>query len=264
MATTDDVRPRHCRRAPARAERSEQTMASPLDIASGGQGPPHILVVDDDRRLRDLLLRYLSENGFRVTAAEDAQAARGRLKAFDFDLIVLDLMMPGESGLSLAQSLRAESRVPILMLTARNEAEDRIKGFEGGADDYLGKPFEPRELVLRIRTILARVNAPPPKPEVAPQVRFGPFLFDLVRSELTRDGAPLHLTTGESSLLAALARRAGEPVSREALRAETADCVNTRAVDVQMTRLRRKIEADAREPRYLLTVRGKGYALRPD
>jgi two-component system phosphate regulon response regulator OmpR len=239
-------------------------MSGPLDIVSGGEGQPHVLVVDDDRRLRSLLQRYLSENGFRVTSAEDAHAARARLKSFDFDLIVLDLMMPGESGLSLAQSLRAESRVPILMLTARNEAEDRIKGFEGGADDYLGKPFEPRELVLRIRTILARVNAPPPSSAIAPQVRFGPFAFDIARSELTREGAPIHLTTGESSLLTALARRAGEPVSREALRAETADCANTRAVDVQMTRLRRKIESDAREPLYLLTVRGKGYALRPD
>jgi two-component system phosphate regulon response regulator OmpR len=150
------------------------------------------------------------------------------------------------------------------MLTARNDADDRIKGLEGGADDYLGKPFEPRELVLRIRTILARVNAPPPKPGATPQVRFGPFLFDIPRSELTREGTPVYLTSGESSLLVALARRAGEPVTREALRAETADCANTRAVDVQMTRLRRKIEADAREPRYLLTVRGKGYALRSD
>lgn len=238
-------------------------MSGPLDIVAGSEGQPHILVVDDDRRLRALLQRYLSENGFRVTTAEDSQSARIQIRSFDFDLIVLDVMMPGESGLSLAQNLRAENRVPILMLTARNEAEDRIKGLEGGADDYLGKPFEPRELVLRIRTILARVNAPPPKPAVA-EVRFGPFAFDIARSELTRDRERVHLTTGESSLLAALARRAGEPVSREALRAETAGCANTRAVDVQMTRLRRKIEADAREPRYLLTVRGKGYALRSD
>jgi two-component system, OmpR family, phosphate regulon response regulator OmpR len=236
----------------------------PLERAPGDQGMPHILVVDDDRRLRDLLIRYLSENGFRVTAAEDAQAARARLKSFDFDLIVLDVMMPGESGLSLVQSLRSESRVPVLMLTARNDAPDRIAGFEGGADDYLGKPFEPRELVLRIRTILARVHASPPAPVMAAKVQFGPFRFDVDRAELTRDGEPIHLTTGETSLLMTLARRAGEPVSRESLRNESIDCVNNRAVDVQMTRLRRKIEADAREPRYLLTVRGRGYALRPD
>jgi two-component system phosphate regulon response regulator OmpR len=233
-----------------------------LDLAPGGQ--PHVLVVDDDRRLRDLLTRYLSENGFRVTAAEDAQAARARLKSFDFDLIILDVMMPGESGLSLIQNLRLESRVPVLMLTARNDAVDRIAGLEGGADDYLGKPFEPRELVLRIRTILARVNAAPPAPVQEPEVTFGPFRFDVARIALTRDGAPVHLTTGEASLLAALARRAGEPVSRDSLRTESADCANNRAVDVQMARLRRKIEADAREPRYLLTVRGRGYALRPD
>jgi two-component system, OmpR family, phosphate regulon response regulator OmpR len=233
-----------------------------FDLAPGMQ--PHVLVVDDDRRLRDLLTRYLSENGFRVTAAEDAQAARGRIKKFDFDLIVLDVMMPGESGLSLVQNLRLDSRVPVLMLTARNDAVDRIAGLEGGADDYLGKPFEPRELVLRIRTILARVNAAPPSPGVAPEVSFGPFRFDIGRTELTRDGAPIHLTTGETSLLAALARRAGEPVSRDSLRTESAECANNRAVDVQMARLRRKIEADAREPRYLLTVRGKGYALRVD
>ena len=237
---------------------------SPLDLTPGGQGQPHILVVDDDRRLRDLLIRYLSENGFRVTAAEDALAARTRLKSFDFDLIILDVMMPGESGLSLVQSPRSESRVPVLMLTARNDAPDRIAGLEGGADDYLGKPFEPRELVLRIRTILARVHAAPPTLAATSNVAFGPFRFDIARAELTRDGVPIYLTTGESSLLATLARRAGEPVSREALRTESADCDNNRAVDVQMARLRRKIEADAREPRYLLTVRGKGYALRPD
>jgi two-component system phosphate regulon response regulator OmpR len=175
-------------------------------------------------------------------------------------------MMPGESGLSLAQSLRAESRVPILMLTARNEAADRISGLESGVDDYLGKPFEPRELVLRIRTILARVNAPPPSTpaETVSSIRFGPFAFNFARAELTRDGAPVRLTSGESSLLAALARRGGAPVTREALRAEAPDCANTRAVDVQVVRLRRKIEIDPREPLYLLTVRGKGYALRTD
>jgi two-component system phosphate regulon response regulator OmpR len=152
------------------------------------------------------------------------------------------------------------------MLTARNEAADRIAGLESGVDDYLGKPFEPRELVLRIRTILARVNAPPPTAASEPPgtARFGPFAFDIGRAELTRDGALVRLTTGESGLLLALARRGGAPVTREALRAESPDCANTRAVDVQVARLRRKIEADPREPLYLLTVRGKGYALRLD
>ena len=225
---------------------------------------PHILVVDDDTRLRELLRSFLSRNGFRVTVAANAGEARERLDLIDFDLIVLDVMMPGTSGLELATEIRRSNDVPILMLTAMVETKDRIAGLETGVDDYLGKPFEPRELVLRIRTILARVHAPPPAQAALPEVNFGPFRFDLARAELTRDGAPVYLTTGEASLLGTLARRAGQPVSREALRTESADCANNRAVDVQMARLRRKIENDAREPRYLLTVRGKGYALRPD
>ncbi|MEE8516771.1 MAG: response regulator [Alphaproteobacteria bacterium] len=222
---------------------------------------PHILVVDDDRRLRDLLLKYLSENDFRVTTAEHAAMARAKLESLAFDLIVLDVMMPGETGLELTRSLRAESRVPILLLTAMGEPEDRIAGLERGADDYLPKPFEPRELVLRIRTILSRV---PPPTEVPRLVRLGGCMFDLEREELKHDDGPIRLTTTEASLLKTLARNPGETLTRERLMRESPACANLRSVDVQVTRLRRKIEPDPKLPRYLQTVRGKGYVLRPD
>ncbi len=221
---------------------------------------PHLLVVDDDARLRQLLHRYLSDNGFRITLAADAGEARASLTSFAFDLIVLDVMMPGETGIELTRSLRSEmqqKRVPILLLTAMGEPEDRINGLEQGADDYLAKPFEPRELVLRIRNILERRGA-------AGSVRFGAFRFDLGRNELYRGGELVHLTSAEAWLLAALAARAGEAVSREDLSqsAPFSGCI--RNVDVQMTRLRRKIEPDPRYPRYLQTVRGTGYALKPE
>lgn len=227
----------------------------------------HILVVDDDRRLRDLLQRYLSENGFRVTTASDAATARIKLGSLAFDLIVLDVMMPGESGLDFTSELRdGNNAVPILLLTAMGEAEDRIRGLERGADDYLPKPFEPRELVLRIRTILNRVRqAPATPPASAPVIiRMGAFAYYPAREELWRGDSRIRLTAGEASLLKALAERAGEPLSREELLQRSADCANTRSVDVQVTRLRRKIETDPRSPRYLQTVRGRGYMLRPD
>src|SRR5438128_6431497 len=173
---------------------------------------PHLLVVDDDARLRELLRRYLSDNGFRVTAAADAAEARARLASFAFDLMVLDVMMPGESGLDLTSALRdepAERRIPILLLTAMGEPEDRVNGLEQGADDYLAKPFEPRELVLRIRNILQR------RPAADGAVRFGSFRFDPDRGELSRGGDSVHLTAAEAGLLATLAQRAGDPVSRE-------------------------------------------------
>ena len=224
--------------------------------------PGHILVVDDDTRLRDLLQRFLIDQGFRVTTAQDAADARAKLCALSFDLLILDVMMPGESGLELTRSLRAESQVPILLLTAKSEIEDRIEGLAGGADDYLAKPFEPRELTLRVQAILRRTA------ERAPQVdgplRFGSFEFDLERRELRRDDEPVRLTEAESSLLAALARRPGEAVSRDSLMAESPVIGNQRTIDVQMTRLRRKLEADPKFPRYLRTVRGKGYVLMPD
>lgn len=222
---------------------------------------PHLLVVDDDARLRELLRRYLSDNGFRVTSAEDAADARAKLAALAFDLVVLDVMMPGESGLALTRALRAEDRVPVLLLTAMAEPEDRVNGLEHGADDYLSKPFEPRELVLRIRNLLQRR----PSDDVPRrQVRFGGCRFDPGRGELFRGGDPVHLTAAEVALLSALAQKAPQAVSREELASSGQFSGNVRNVDVQMTRLRRKIERDPRFPRYLQTIRGTGYALKPD
>jgi two-component system phosphate regulon response regulator OmpR len=225
----------------------------------------HILVVEDDPRLRQQLSRYLSGEGFRVTAAGDAAEARTQLRAINPDLMVLDVMMPGESGLDLTQSLRlAESHgLPILLLTARGAPEDRIAGFEAGADDYLGKPFEPRELVLRIRALLRR--APPAVTEapVGP-LRIGEAEFDRARGELRDADGPIRLTGGEAALLAALARKPNEVLSREEIaEALGMDESGERAIDVQVVRLRRKIEADPREPRFLHTVRGRGYILKP-
>ena len=229
---------------------------------------PHLLVVDDDARLRDLLRRYLTDSGFRVTNAGDAREARAQLASFAFDLIVLDVMMPGESGLDLTRALRSEALgsgpVPVLLLTAMAEPEDRINGLEQGADDYLAKPFEPRELVLRIRNILQRRPAAEEPPAPPPDIRFARFRFDLARSELFRDGDLVRLTAAETALLASLAQRAPQAVSREELSQSAQFSGNVRNVDVQMTRLRRKVEPDPRNPRYLQTVRGTGYALRPD
>ena len=225
--------------------------------------PPHLLVVDDDSRLRSALRRYLQRSGFRVTEAADAADARAKLAAFEFDLLVLDVMMPGESGFVLLSELRRTSRVPVLMLTAMGEAGDRVNGLERGADDYLVKPFEPRELVLRLKNILARVPAPAP-PSAPRELVFGDCRLDLVRGELTRDGELVHLTEGEAALLMALAAKPGEPMSRDALSAYSQFGGNERTVDVQITRLRKKIERDQKFPRYLQTVRGTGYVLKPD
>jgi len=225
---------------------------------------PHLLVVDDDARLRDLLRRYLSENGFRVTVAADVKEARANLASFAFDLIVLDVMMPGESGLDLTGALRGNGRsprLPVLLLTAMAEPEDRVNGLEKGADDFLAKPFEPRELVLRIRNIIERRGI---ADETVRAIRFGGFRFDLARGELFRGDEIVHLTAAEAGLLSSLAARAGEAVSREDLSQSAQFGGNIRNVDVQMTRLRRKIEPDPRYPRYLQTVRGTGYALKPE
>ncbi|HYL48136.1 MAG TPA: response regulator transcription factor [Stellaceae bacterium] len=221
----------------------------------------HLLVVDDDARLRDLLRRYLTDQGFRVTTAGDAAEARRKLGSIAFDLLVLDVMMPGEDGFALTASLRESSRIPILLLTAKTEGADRIDGLERGADDYLTKPFEPRELVLRIRNILQRSAA---EAERKSMLRLGDYCLDLRRGELRRGDEPVRLTSTEQSLLAALAAQPGEAVSRETLAEATQLGGNLRAVDVQMTRLRRKIERDPRFPRYLQTVRGTGYVLKPD
>src|ERR1700756_709810 len=224
----------------------------------------HILVVEDDPRLRERLARYLTGEGFRVTAAGDAAEARTQLRAINPDLMVLDVMMPGESGLDLTQSLRLESsqNPPILLLTARGTPEVRIAGFEAGADDYLGKPFEPRELVLRIRAMLRRAPAVSDAP--AGPVQLGELSFDVERGELTGSDGVVRLTGGEAALLVALARRPNEVLSRDDLVAALEmDDSGERAIDVQVTRLRRKIEVDPREPRFLHTVRGRGYVLKP-
>jgi two-component system, OmpR family, phosphate regulon response regulator OmpR len=223
----------------------------------------HILLVDDDARLRALLSRFLTENGFRVTMAETAAEARDKLRFMDFDLMVLDVMMPGETGLSLTGDLRGDRAptLPILLLTARGAPEDIVAGFEAGADDYLGKPFDPRVLLARIRAMLRRAQ---PIPVQTGPLQLGTATFDAARAELVGPDSRVRLTGAELSLLSALAARPHEILSREALAAALGlDDVNERAIDVQVTRLRRKIEEDPREPRFLHTVRGRGYVLKP-
>lgn len=223
--------------------------------------PPHLLLVDDDDRIRDLLKRYLTQAGARVSAAADAASARKLLGALDFDLIVLDVMMPVEDGFSLAETVRKTSSIPIVLLTARGMPEDRIKGLQIGADDYVAKPFEPAELALRINAILRRavVN----RGEAPEQVKFGAFTFNGARGELSRDGATVRLTEAEVAMLRVLSARPGEVVSREDLAKRTSAGME-RSVDVQVTRLRRKIETDPRAPVFLQTVRGVGYRLAVD
>jgi two-component system phosphate regulon response regulator OmpR len=219
---------------------------------------PHLLVVDDDRRIRDLLSRYLRSEGYRVTTAETAAEARAKLESLCFDLLILDVMMPGENGFELATSIRASSTVPILMLTARDAAESRIKGLEIGADDYVGKPFEPRELSLRIANILKR--AAPAEPPPAESVRFGPFVFHIGRGELRMGEEVIHLTDRERDMMRLLTASPGETVSRLEL-AGNGVSPGERAVDVQVNRLRRKIERDPANPLFIQTVRGTGYRL---
>lgn len=225
----------------------------------------NILVVDDDDRLRDLLRRYLSEHGFVVTTAANALDACEKMQSLAFDLLVLDIMMPGESGLELAARLRREQEAspPILLLTAMSEPDDRINGLEAGADDYLSKPFEPRELVLRIRAILRRA---PQQDTAAAQdvVGFGAYRFDLHKQRLTRDDEAVHLTTQEQEILSLLARNAGRPVSRDELAQAGGVTGNERSVDVQINRLRKKIEESAGKPAYIVTARGSGYVLQVD
>jgi two-component system phosphate regulon response regulator OmpR len=218
---------------------------------------PHLLVVDDDRRIRDLLSRYLLGEGYRVTTAESAVEARAKLDGLSFDLLILDVMMPGETGFDLAQAIRVASHVPILMLTARDEAENRIKGLEIGADDYVAKPFEPRELSLRIANILKRQPSAAAVPESVP---FGEFVFHLGRGELRRGEEVVHLTDREREMLRVLAMSPGETVPRQAL-GGTGGASNERAVDVQVNRLRRKVERDPANPLVIQTVRGIGYRL---
>jgi len=223
----------------------------------------HLLVVDDDTRTRELLRRFLAERGFRVATAADAKEAESQLSAIAFDLVVLDVMLPGEDGIAFTQRMCTARRdVPIVLLTARGETADRISGLTAGADDYLPKPFEPEELLLRVRNILRR--APPPPADAPDSVAFGDFVFDLNREELSRAGTHVKLTTAEASLLKVLAAAANAPVSREDLLRRTRLSGNVRTVDVTVTRLRPKIEEDPRNPRHLQTVRGAGYVLRTD
>jgi two-component system, OmpR family, phosphate regulon response regulator OmpR len=234
--------------------------ATPADDAA------HILIIDDDRRIRELLSRMLSAEGYRVTTAGDSADASAKLKSFAFDLIVLDVMMPGEDGFAFAARLRADStdlaHVPILMLTARSETEDRVRGLEAGVDDYLSKPCEPRELCLRIASILRRAT---PRLSQRPpaSVHFGEFTFDLARGELRQRGEIVRLTDRERAMLRLLAENPGETVAREVL-AGSGVAANERTVDVQVNRLRRKIERDPSNPLHLQTARGAGYRLLVD
>jgi two-component system phosphate regulon response regulator OmpR len=220
---------------------------------------PHVLVVDDDRRLRELLSSFLRKNGYRVTVAATVAEARGFLTSLAFEIIVLDVMMPGESGLDLAASLRRESDIPILMLTARSDAADRVRGLEAGVDDYLGKPYEPKELLLRIASILRRARAAPMRPEDS-TLRFGPFVFFLERGELRSGDEIIRLTEREREILRMLGSNPGASMSREYLSGPGANA-QERTIDVQINRLRRKIERDPANPLYLQTSRGSGYKL---
>jgi two-component system phosphate regulon response regulator OmpR len=232
---------------------------------------PHILIVDDDSRIRGLLKKYLSRNDYVVSEARDAAHARKLLDGLIFDLIVIDVMMPGEDGFALTKALRQTMDTPVMLLTAKGDAEDRITGLESGADDYLAKPFEPRELLLRISAILRRSTEPVAETDAAEVPRtlsLGHCRYDVNRGELWHGQDPVRLTTAESALMRLLARQAGEPVSRSDLLAEVGggeeNSAQERAIDVQVTRLRRKIEENPRVPRYLQTVRGAGYMLAPD
>ena len=228
----------------------------------------HLLVVDDDERIRGLLQKFLMRSGYLVTVARDAAQARRLLAGLEFDMVVLDVMMPGEDGIALTRDLRARLAVPILLLTARGETSNRIEGFEAGADDYLVKPFEPKELLLRINAILRRVPQPRAA-EPAPKVlHLGTVRYDMDRGEMWRGTDLVRLTATEAALMRIFAAQPGQPIARERLVSDLGrggeDGAQERAVDVQITRLRRKIEDDSRQPRYLQTVRGEGYMLQPD
>jgi two-component system phosphate regulon response regulator OmpR len=221
----------------------------------------HVLVVDDDDRIRDLLTRFLRERGYRVSAASDGEKALALFDQMAFDLIILDVMMPERDGFEVTELIRAKNDTPIILLTARGEPEYRIKGLSLGADDYLPKPFEPEELILRVQAILRRAM---PQRSGPKEVVFGPWRFVLATRQLDNDGDPVRLTGGEAALLDALAMEVGEPVSRQTLSEKAANGAGERAVDVQVTRLRRKLETDPRAPVWVQTVRGAGYKLVAD
>jgi two-component system phosphate regulon response regulator OmpR len=224
---------------------------------------PHVLVVDDDLKIRDLLARYLHSQGFRVTTAQDADTARSSMRGLSFDIILLDIMMPGTNGLELAREIKAHNRdIPICMLTARAEPEQRIEGLEIGVEDYVPKPFEPRELLLRLRNILRRGQTP--ALPLSDEIRMGTFVFHIGRGELKRDGETIKLTERERDLLRLFAQKRGTPIQRHELGVSDEPTGSERAIDVQINRLRRKIESDPSNPVYLQTVRGKGYILYTD
>lgn len=228
---------------------------------------PHLLIVDDDERIRELLKKFLMRNGFLVTSARDASHARRILSGLDFDLIVLDVMMPGEDGMSFTRSIRETSTTPILLLTAKGETDDRISGLEAGADDYLAKPFEPKELLLRINAILRRMPEVKEADTVPKVLNLGPIRYDIDRGEMWQGDEIVRLTATESQLMRIFSATPGEAISRAKLVEELGrdrGQAQERAVDVQITRLRRKIETDPKQPRYLQTVRGAGYMLAPD
>ena len=228
---------------------------------------PHLLIVDDDKRIRGLLQKFLMRNGFLVSAARDAAHARRILSGLEFDMIILDVMMPGEDGVSLTAAIRETSKTPFMLLTAKGETEDRIKGLEAGADDYLGKPFEPKELLLRINAILRRMPEKSEADLVPKVLNLGPIRYDIERGEMWQGETPVRLTATENQLMKIFSACPGEAVSRAKLVEDLGrdrGQAQERAVDVQITRLRRKIETDPKQPRYLQTVRGAGYMLAPD
>ncbi len=226
------------------------------------QEPKHLLVVDDDTRLRSLLQRFLRENGFLVSTAKDADEARFMMRQYRFSLLIVDVMMPKENGFEFLTSLRQESSIPVIMLTAMGNVEDRIVGLENGADDYVAKPFEPKELLLRIASILKRTPAEKPEDQ---KLDLGLCVFDMQSKELiSKQGEAMHITPVEQSLLSVLGAKSGQVFSREKLSEILGAGQSPRSIDVQITRLRKKIEKDSKNPRYLQTLRGKGYMLLAD
>lgn len=217
----------------------------------------HLLVIDDDTRLRTLLGRFLDENGFNVSLAKDTAEARKLMQETLFDLLIVDVMMPNENGVEFTNSVRKNSRIPIVMLTARGEFDDRIKGLEAGADDYLQKPFEPKELLLRINNILKRMSAVSDPKNIC---RFGEFSFNLQESRLKKGEEFIHITDSEAKILNILCKEKGNAVSREKL-SSLCGGIDDRSIDVQITRLRKKLEANPKQPNYLQTVRNHGYVL---
>jgi two-component system phosphate regulon response regulator OmpR len=227
----------------------------------------HLLIVDDDERIRMLLQKFLMRHGFLVTAARDAQHARRILSGLDFDMLILDVMMPGEDGISLCKSIRETSQTPIMLLTAKGETDNRIEGLEAGADDYLPKPFEPKELLLRINAVLRRMPETPAEESVPKILHLGPIRYDMDRGEMWQGEDLVRLTATEMQLMKIFSAKTGEPLSRAKLVEDLGrdrGQAQERAVDVQITRLRRKIETNPKQPRYLQTVRGAGYMLAPD